>query len=117
MAGGLAYFWAGAVEGVAQCLGCMRYNYEVTILEHDRSEIEVFFIESKRPANEAVRGAMRAYISVEYPSIAPFTILTTVLTHKRTVLLATCWKWLIRAFTRTADDAVHEWKQANGLTV
>jgi hypothetical protein len=114
-AGGLSVFWVGFYETVCTLFGCMRYTSEVTVFEHDYEEFNIYTVETKKPMNDNLRLLMRLFLLKKHPEIVPFSIISITFVNKRSVLMQTvCW-WLYRACTRTADDAVHEWKERNGM--
>jgi len=117
LAGGLNSFWPGFHETISGWLGCMRYTYDVYVWRHCEEESLTETLATHRPLDNRLRTGIRIFIARTYPEYIPFSIVSITLVEKRSVLALTICLWLYRACTRTADDAVREWKEEHGLVV
>lgn len=117
LSGGFAYFWKGAHEIVSGWFGCMRYTYAATVWEYDMEDFEVLTFKVRRPLDDRIRNSIPIEIARKYPESTPFAVVCVEYRGKESVLWRTLWAWINRACTRTADDAVCEWKQQNGMAV
>jgi len=115
--GGLSYFWRGFYETVSGWFGCMRYTYEVAIWRHCEEEVVVHNLVARDQNEAGTRSLIRLYFMQKHPEYFPFSIISITQVRKKSVMLQTFCEWLYRACTRTADDAVQDWKEQNGLAV
>jgi len=115
--GGLSNFWDGFGEWLSRKLGCMRYTYEVTIWRHYEEEVRLHALTVERPLDDKMSADVHSYFKRVYPEYVPYTVMSFVLIKKRSIVLQTIWRWLHRACTRTANDALREYKIEKGLAV
>ncbi|MGE4195418.1 MAG: hypothetical protein AB7E51_18700 [Pseudodesulfovibrio sp.] len=115
--GGLLSFWDRVSERISLTFGCMRYTYDVSIWREYESELVVHRLVSHAPMSDAVHIDILRYIHRQYSEYEPCVVMSWQLVSKRSVMLSTFGHWLYRAFTRTADDAVREWKEQTGQAV
>lgn len=116
-AGGFSTFWNGFHETVSGWFGCMRYTYDVDIWRHCEEEALTETLVTHRPLDNSLRAGIRIFIARSDPEYIPFSIVSITLVEKRSVIAQTFCRWLYRACTRTADDAVREWKMQHGMAV
>jgi len=116
-AGGFSYSWKGFHEMVSGWFGCMRYTYDVVIWRHDEEEVVRHRLRIHSAIDAEIEQRIVLYFVDRYPEYVPFSVVSISLVKKDSVIAQTFWKWLYRACTRTADDAVREWKDKHGLAV
>jgi predicted Fe-S protein YdhL (DUF1289 family) len=117
LSGGLITFWGPFVERVCRWAGCMRYTYEVVLWRHYEDKLESHQLIIPNLIDKKTERLIGQYLSHTYPEYAPFSIVSTVFVKKESVVFKTFYAWLYRACTRTADDAVREWKEERGLAI
>jgi hypothetical protein len=111
--GGLAVFLRGVCEAASRLFGCMRYTYGVTGYDYESKDFYHYTFETCQPLGKNVRLGIRAILSKKEPTVVAISIVEI---GKKSVLAQTVWRGLYRAFTRSADDAVCEWKERKGIS-
>ncbi|WP_419787243.1 hypothetical protein [Pseudodesulfovibrio sp.] len=102
---------------ISDSCGCMRYTYDVVVWRHYEDEFVRHQLVIRNTMNTATEQLIGIYLTETHPEYVPFSIISITYVEKHSVMLRTFCKWLYRACTRSADDAVKEWKQNNGMAV
>lgn len=114
--GGLSNAMLFLWVGISRLFRCMRYEYEVAYFDRSMYTMHTATVTAKRKLNfreDAL--SLRVYIASTPEELVSFKIISLNLVEFRSVLLQKIARGIYRACTRTADDAIREWKEAHAM--
>lgn len=110
--GGCLVVGQGLGRSLSELCGCMEHSYDVTLYDEERHEMAWRRITARQPVtlHDDAQG-LGIWLARQHPALKTFWVVAIVPVSSRSVLWKKLTSPIRKAFTRTADDAVREWKQ------
>jgi hypothetical protein len=112
--GGLCVAVESLYRAVSVFFGRMEYQHDVTSFDEISHKISIYTVWWKHKMTLDDSRRLRMWLSNDIAQANRTRIVAVVLTGERSVLLRPVFRAIHRAFTRTADDAIREWREAQG---